>query len=144
MIAIRPSSDLFGLIDATSNDGPGAACAAGVCARSRGSFSGLNAIVAPRVATTAVSTTILRISSSIRSLDTVRGLLGCLVLPLESSQRLLRFLHVLESEPAGIDQVRDDRLNASAEKTQEIVDQPSLRRTARHQGVEDVRVPDFF
>src|SRR6187399_2987708 len=60
------------------------------------------------------------------------------------SKRLLRLMHIVESDLSGFDQMRHDRLNTSAEESKQLINQPALNGIARHAGLEDMRVADLL
>src|SRR5215831_19632852 len=62
----------------------------------------------------------------------------------ELEERLLRLLDVRKRQPAGLDEMRHDGLQAPAEKTQELVDEPALGCRSRNRRGKNVGVPDFL
>src|SRR5208337_3037203 len=74
----------------------------------------------------------------------VRGSPACA--PLRSGQLAqspFSFLHVLEREFTGFNQVRHHGLSAPAEQRQQVVDQPPLRGVAGDCRCENVKITDF-
>src|SRR5437588_1427225 len=66
------------------------------------------------------------------------------ILSCESAQGLLRFSYFFQRQLSGFHQVRHDRLRTPPEQVQQVINQPTVRRLAREDGFEDVRVADFL
>src|SRR5208283_731919 len=122
------------MLQAKANSGPG-----------RGSFAKPTPIILLRWrgASTATSGCPMpaqrRPTSAAKSWGSLR-----FVLSLKLSQNLLGFLYVVECELAGFDQMRHDRLSASPEQRQQVIDQFSLGGVAGERGLEDVKVTDLL
>src|SRR5690606_13812181 len=60
------------------------------------------------------------------------------------SQQRFGLLDVFERQPAAVDEMGDDRLNAAVEKAEELVDEAPLRRLTRHDRLEDEGIADLL
>src|SRR6185312_7451857 len=67
-----------------------------------------------------------------------------LLLLLQRTHSFLRLAQVIQGKPAGFNQMSHHRLRASAEQTQQFVNQPALGGMARDNRLKDVRVADLL